>query len=123
MDQRISIVTLGTDDLPRAVAFWEAMGWPRKARKFDAIAMFQCGGLAFAIYPFDKLAEDCGMTDRGPSFGGFTLAHNVSSKAEVDALLARAVANGATLSADAGSSSNLQWFFQAPAAGSFILNS
>ena len=97
MDQRISIVTLGTDDLPRAVAFWEAMGWPRKARKFDAIAMFQCGGLAFAIYPFDKLAEDCGMTDRGPGFGGFTLAHNVRSKAEVDALLARAVANGATL--------------------------
>lgn len=106
MDQRISIVTLGTDDLPRAVAFWEAMGWPRKARQFDAIAMFQCGGLAFALYPFDKLAEDCGMTEAfedravrrgGPGFGGFTLAHNVRSKAEVDALLARAVANGGTL--------------------------
>jgi len=97
MDQRISIVTLGTDNMARAVAFWEAMGWPRKARKFDAIAMFQCGGMAFAIYPFDKLAEDCGMTDRGPGFGGFTLAHNVGSKAEVDELLARAVANGATL--------------------------
>ena len=36
MDQRISIVTLGTDDMARAVAFWEAMGWPRKARKFAA---------------------------------------------------------------------------------------
>jgi catechol 2,3-dioxygenase-like lactoylglutathione lyase family enzyme len=80
MDQRISIVTLGTDDLHRAVAFWEAMGWPRKARKFDAIAMFQCGGMVLAIYPFDKLAEDCGMADRGPGFGGFTLAHNVGSK-------------------------------------------
>ena len=97
MDQRISIVTLGTDDLPRAVAFWEAMGWPRRAKAFDAIAMFQCGPLAFAIYPFDKLAEDCGMTDRGPGFGGFTIAHNMASKAEVDALLAVAVANGATL--------------------------
>jgi uncharacterized protein len=97
MDQRISIVTLGTDDLPRAVAFWEAMGWPRKARKFDAIAMFQCGGMVLAIYPFDKLAEDCGMADRGPGFGGFTLAHNVGSKEEVDELLARAVDNGAVL--------------------------
>lgn len=97
MDQRISIVTLGTDDMDRAVAFWEAMGWPRRARKFTAIAMFQAGGLAFAIYPFEKLAEDCGMADRGPGFGGFTIAHNVGSKAEVDALLARAVANGATL--------------------------
>ena len=97
MDQRISIVTLGTDNMARAVAFWEAMGWPRKARKFDAIAMFQCGDMAFAVYPFDKLAEDCGMTDRGPGFGGFTFAHNVGSEAEVDALIERAVANGATL--------------------------
>jgi len=97
MDQRISIVTLGTDDLPRAVAFWEAMGWPRRAKAFEAIAMFQVGGLALAIYPFEKLAQDCGMTDRGPGFGGFTLAHNVASKSQVDALLARAVANGATL--------------------------
>lgn len=97
MDQRISIVTLGTDDLPRAVAFWEAMGWPRRAKAFDAIAMFQCGGIAFALYPFDKLAQDCGMQDRGPGFGGFTLAHNVGSEAEVDALIERAVANGGTL--------------------------
>lgn len=105
MDQRISIVTLGTNNLPKAVAFWEAMGWPRRLRKFDAIAMFQCGGMAFALYPFDKLAEDCGMAGSdggaiqrgGPGFGGFTLAHNVGSKAEVDALLATAVASGGTL--------------------------
>ena len=106
MDQRISIVTLGTDNMDRAVAFWEAMGWPRKMKKWEAIAMFQCGGMALAIYPFDKLAEDCGMAGAledcavrrgGPGFGGFTLAHNVGSKAEVDELLARAVANGGTL--------------------------
>jgi uncharacterized glyoxalase superfamily protein PhnB len=97
MDQRISIVTLGTDDLPRAVAFWEAMGWPRRAKAFEAIAMFQCSGIAFALYPFDKLAQDCGMQDRGPGFGGFTIAHNVGSEAEVDALIERAVANGGTL--------------------------
>ena len=97
MDQRISIVTLGTNDLERAVAFWEAMGWPRRAKAFTAIAMFQCGPVAFAIYPFDKLAEDCGMTDRGVGFGGFTIAQNLPSKAAVDALLEKAVANGGTL--------------------------
>lgn len=97
MDQRISIVTLGTDDLPRAVAFWEAMGWPRRAKAFEAIAMFQVGGLALALYPFDKLADDCGMADRGKGFGGFTIAHNLGSKAEVDALLSRAVECGGTL--------------------------
>jgi uncharacterized protein len=97
MDQRISIVTLGTNDMDRAVAFWEAMGWPRRAKAFTAIAMFQCGPVAFAIYPFEKLADDCGMTDRGPGFGGFTIAHNMPSKAAVDELLATAVANGATL--------------------------
>ena len=97
MDQRISIVTLGTDDMARAIAFWEAMGWPRRMKAFDAIAMFQAGGMVFALYPFDKLAEDCGMVDRGKGFGGFTIAHNVGSEADVDALLAQAVANGGTL--------------------------
>lgn len=97
MDQRISIVTLGTNDMDRAVAFWEAMGWPRRAKAFTAIAMFQCGPVAFAIYPFDKLADDCGMTDRGVGFGGFTIAQNLPSKAAVDALLEKAVANGGTL--------------------------
>lgn len=97
MDQRISIVTLGTDDMARAVAFWEAMGWPRKAKAFDGIAMFQAGGMALAIYPFDKLAEDCGMQDRGPGFGGFTIAYNARSREEVDAILAKAVACGGTL--------------------------
>ena len=96
MDQRINIVTLGTHDMARAVAFWEAMGWPRRAKAFQAIAMFQCGSLVFALYPFAELAKDCGM-EGGPGFGGFTLAQNVASKPEVDALLARAVANGATL--------------------------
>ncbi len=97
MDQRISIVTLGTDDLSRAVSFWEAMGWKRKAGGITAMAFFQLGGLALGLYPFAALAEDCGMADRGPGFGGFTLCHNLASKAEVDALLARAVAAGATL--------------------------
>ncbi|MEM8920374.1 MAG: VOC family protein, partial [Pseudomonadota bacterium] len=62
-----------------------------------AIAFFQTGGLALAIYPFDKLAEDCGMTDRGPGFGGFTIAYNTFSQEEVDDVLARAVAAGGKL--------------------------
>ncbi len=97
MDQRISIVTLGTDDLPRAVQFWEALGWQRRMLETEGIAFFQAGGMALALYPFAALAEDCGMADRGPGFGGFTLAHNVASRAAVDAVLAEAVANGATL--------------------------
>jgi catechol 2,3-dioxygenase-like lactoylglutathione lyase family enzyme len=59
MEQRISIVTLGTADMDRACAFWEAMGLVRKARKTPGMAFFQLGGVVLGIYPFDKLAQDC----------------------------------------------------------------
>ncbi len=97
MAEQLHIVTLGSDDIVRAAAFWEAMGWQRRMQAADGIAFFQSGGMALALYPFDKLAEDCGMVDRGPGFGGFTLAILQPSPEAVDALMARAIANGASL--------------------------
>jgi hypothetical protein len=97
MAEQLHIVTLGSDDIARAAAFWEVMGWQRRMQASDGIAFFQSGGMALAIYPFDKLAEDCGMADRGPGFGGFTLAILQPSAAAVDALMAKAISHGATL--------------------------
>jgi catechol 2,3-dioxygenase-like lactoylglutathione lyase family enzyme len=96
MEPRISIVTLGTHDLARACAFWEAMGLTRKAKSIEAMAFFQLNGLVLGLYPFERLAEDCKLPG-GPPAGAVTLACNARSQAEVDALLAQAVAAGATL--------------------------
>lgn len=96
MEQRISIVTLGTANIDRACAFWEAMGLERKAKQTPGMAFFQLNGLLLGIYPFDKLAEDCQLPG-GPPAGAVTIAQNVRSEAEVDAVLTQAVAAGATL--------------------------
>jgi uncharacterized protein len=96
MEQRVSLVTLGVRDLPRARAFYEALGWRTNAGPDDGVVFFQAGGMIVALWGRADLAEDSGVQDSG-GWGGITLAHNVRSPAEVDALIAEAEAAGATV--------------------------
>ncbi|MBY8872309.1 VOC family protein [Micromonospora sp. PLK6-60] len=96
MEQRISLITLGVADVGRARAFYQRLGW--RGQEVEETVFFQAGGLALVLWGRGKLAEDAGVTDRGvDGFGGLSLAQNVRSRAEVDAILADAVAAGATL--------------------------
>lgn len=95
MEQRVSLVTLGVRDLARARAFYEALGWTPHAPEGDVV-FFQAGGMVMALWGRDQLADDSGIADAG-GWGGVTLAHNVRSPAEVDAVLAEADAAGATI--------------------------
>jgi catechol 2,3-dioxygenase-like lactoylglutathione lyase family enzyme len=95
MDQRLSLVTLGVGDLARAEAFYSALGWQR-GNEHDDVVFFQCGGLVVALWDRALLAEDSAVTDGG-GWGGVTLALNVHSPAEVDAVLEEARAAGATI--------------------------
>jgi catechol 2,3-dioxygenase-like lactoylglutathione lyase family enzyme len=92
MEQRISLITLGVADLRRAMDFYAAMGWEGESPD-DDVAFFQAGGMVFALWGRDKLAEDSMVEDPG-GWGGITLAHNVGSPAEVDAVLAEAAKAG-----------------------------
>jgi len=94
MEQRVSLVTLGVSDVERARAFYETLGWV--AAPEDDIVFFQAGGLIVALWSRESLAEDSGVEDAG-GWGGVTLAHNVRSPAEVDAVLEEARAAGATI--------------------------
>jgi catechol 2,3-dioxygenase-like lactoylglutathione lyase family enzyme len=96
MEQRVSLVTLGVRDLARARVFYEALGWKSGAALADDVVFFQCGGMIVALWGRDQLAEDSGVSDSG-GWGGITLAHNVRSPAEVDAVIAEAEAAGATI--------------------------
>lgn len=95
MQSRVSLITLGVADLGRARRFYEALGFVASPASQAEIAFFQAGGMALALFPRDKLAEDAGISDSSPGFSGVTLAHNLTSKAEVDALMAHALACGA----------------------------
>jgi uncharacterized protein len=96
MEQRVSLVTLGVRDLRRARAFYEALGWTTNAAPDDEVVFFQVGGMIVALWGRAELAEDSGVEDAG-GWGGITLAHNVRSPAEVDAVLAEAESAGATV--------------------------
>ena len=96
MEQRVSLVTLGVRDLDRSRTFYEALGWTTRAEPADDVVFFQAGGLILALWGRDELAADSGVEDSG-GWGGITLAHNVRSPAEVDAVLAEAAAAGAEI--------------------------
>lgn len=93
MEARISIVTLGVSDQPRAKAFYESMGWVCSL-DIEETAFFQANGVILVLWDRAKLAEDSGVEDDGSRWAGITLAHNVRSRAEVDAVIEDVRANG-----------------------------
>lgn len=97
MEQRISVITLGVKSLANARKFYvEGLGW-KPGFENNEIIFFQTGGMVFALFLRDKLAEDFQGDAQAFGRAGMSLGHNVREKGEVDALMKRAVAAGATL--------------------------
>ncbi len=96
MEQRLSLVTLGVRDLPRARRFYEALGWRSSAGPDDDVVFFQAGCLVFALWDRRRLAEDSAVSD-SDGWGGTTLAYNARSTAEVDSVIEEARIAGATI--------------------------
>ena len=100
MEQRISLITLGVADLRRAMDFYGRLGWEGSSPDGE-VAFYQAGGMILGLWDRALLAADSGIVDAG-GHGGVTLAHNVRSPAEVDAVLAEAVAAGGAVLREAG---------------------
>jgi len=104
MKPRITMLTLGVDDLQRAVRFYrDGLGLPTdgivgEELEFGAVAFFRLqAGLQLALWPRKSIARDSGLDVSAPSSTDMTIGHNVSSKAEVDAVMEQASAAGATI--------------------------
>lgn len=87
MEQRISLVTLGVKDLPRARAFYERLGWSQAHQLDEEVCFFQAGGMVFGLW----------TALGGHGAPGIELAHNVRSADEVAAVLKQAEAAGARI--------------------------
>jgi uncharacterized protein len=96
MDQRISVITLGVSDVARSRAFYEALGWQVSFTDGD-IVMFQAGPMILSLWGRSQLAEDSGVEEPPPGWGGFTLGYAVPDIAAVDALCEHATRAGATI--------------------------
>lgn len=104
MKPRITLITLGVDDLERAVAFYrDGLGWRTDGivgREFEhgAVAFFELdGGLKLALWPRASIAHDTGLAVMPRSATQLTLAHNVSTRGDVDAVMAEVTRAGATI--------------------------
>jgi hypothetical protein len=102
MEPRLSLVTLGVRDVARARAFYEALGFKAGRASQDSVTFLDAGGVVLGLYGRAALAEDAAIADSAPGFSGVALAHNTRSEADVDAVLAEAVAAGGTLIKPAG---------------------
>lgn len=96
MKQRVSLITLGVRDLERARRFYESLGWRTGAAPGDDVVFFQVGDMVLALWDRARLAEDSGVRD-APGWGGVTLALNLASPEEVDAVTEEARAAGAQI--------------------------
>jgi catechol 2,3-dioxygenase-like lactoylglutathione lyase family enzyme len=97
MEQRVSLITLGVADVAAARAFYERLGWKcSNDSEAQGVAFFQLGGMAFALWDRGELAGDSTVDDSG-GWGGVTLAYNVRSPQEADAVIKEARAAGATI--------------------------
>ena len=104
MKPRITLITLGVDDLERAVRFYrDGLGLATEGIigaefEFGAVAFFELQpGLRLGLWPRISLANDAGVPQQAASATEFSLAHNVSSRDEVDAVMAHAAAAGAII--------------------------
>ncbi len=95
MEQRLTIVGLGVNDLEVATKFYEEkFGWEKMGASNDSISFFQLNGILLSLYPSEKLAEDATVSAEGSGFKKFTLAYNTRSKQEVDDLISELETKG-----------------------------
>lgn len=114
MEPQIHVITLAVDDLDRALEFYrDGLGLEtpgivgtdfggEDSTPAGAVAMFQLeGGLTLALYPRTELAKDARVPLGPPKAGEFSIGQLVSSRDDVDALLAQAEAAGAVVTDEA----------------------
>jgi catechol 2,3-dioxygenase-like lactoylglutathione lyase family enzyme len=104
MKPRITVITIGVDDLERSLRFYrDGLGLPTQGiigREFEhgAVAFFDLqSGLKLAVWPRTSLAYDAGIAPSPPAQSELSLGHNLSSKTEVDEVMAQARNAGAII--------------------------
>jgi len=106
-DQQLSLITLSIHDLARSRRFYgEGFGWT-PVYESEEVLFFQMNGMVLGLWLSPGMVADLGRPD-GVS-NGFALAHNVASREEVDALVARLADHGGTIMREPGAPPHGGW--------------
>lgn len=95
LDRRISLVTLGVEDIVRATEFYRRLGWTKSSASQESVTFMQLKSLVLGLFSRQSLAEDAGVENTRPGFSGVALAQNLASEKEVDEAFEFAVSCGA----------------------------
>lgn len=96
LDPRISLITLGVEDVALSTAFYERLGWKKSSASQDAVTFIRLKGTVLGLFSRQSLADDAHVENTPRGFSGITLAHNVTSERGVDAVYKFALSCGAT---------------------------
>lgn len=89
MEQRLTFITLGVNDLEVSRRFYQyTFGWDPEPNSGGDVLFFKLNGMVLSLFPREELAKDAGVSSEGNGFRSFSLAHNVRSEQEVDMLIA-----------------------------------
>jgi uncharacterized protein len=98
MRQKLTLITLGVRDFQKSLDFYEkGLGWKKSDKSMDGLALFPLGGITLALHPTQELADDVTLQYQPSQFAGITLSYNAKSEKEVDEVLAKVSALGATI--------------------------
>ena len=104
MKPRISMITLGVDDLERSVRFYrDGLGFPQ-LESSPGVAFFTLNGTWLGLYGRAELAQDATVAAAGEGFNSFSIAHNLASEEEVDAAMSEAYSCGCNFGKNAPAS-------------------
>ncbi|KAB0682716.1 VOC family protein [Aureimonas leprariae] len=93
---RVTLVTLGVEDVARSTAFYEALGWERARQSVESAAFMIGDGVVLSLWQRAEMIADGGEGDLPPGSGSAGLAVNFASEAETSEAYDRAVAAGAS---------------------------
>ncbi len=93
--QRVTLITLGVDDLERSAKFYADLGW-NSTRDQEGVVFYQINGMVLGLFGRGPLAKDQGRPDAKLGTGAMTLAQNYRTTEEVDAAYTKALSVGAT---------------------------
>ena len=94
---RLTLLTLGVDDVERAARFYAALGMKRGVKKAEGVAFFEAGGAVLALWGRGDFAKDAGKPNTKPEFSGVALAYNVEDEPSVEKVLQAAEAAGGNI--------------------------
>ncbi len=97
MSPHISMITLGVPDVAKATAFYERLGFAKSSASQEVVTFFKAGSVVLGLFGRDPLQEDAAAGNLWTGNGGIAVAMNYASEAEVDAMMAKAEAEGARI--------------------------